>query len=137
MGKNRLEAFSDGVLAIIITIMVLELTIPHHDKLADLWELRYVLLSYVLSFVYLAIYWTEVSIAMVLVKTLFQPIVKTGQPNVPIKPSMSSPHQSVRFKGPYVSPLNKHRDVCLSMRTFQDARCATSPVSSSRCLASR
>ncbi len=59
MTRNRLEAFSDAVIAILITIMVLELTIPHHDKLADLWELRYVLLSYVLSFVYLAIYWNN------------------------------------------------------------------------------
>jgi uncharacterized membrane protein len=59
MTRNRLEAFSDGVIAILITIMVLELTIPHHDKLADLWELRYVFLSYILSFVYLAIYWNN------------------------------------------------------------------------------
>jgi len=59
MTRNRLEAFSDAVIAILITIMVLELAIPHHDKLADLWELRYVLLSYVLSFVYLAIYWNN------------------------------------------------------------------------------
>ena len=59
MSRNRLEAFSDGVIAILITIMVLELTIPHHDRLADLWDLRYVFLSYVLSFVYLAIYWNN------------------------------------------------------------------------------
>jgi uncharacterized membrane protein len=59
MTRNRLEAFSDAVIAILITIMVLELAIPHHDKLADLWELRYVLLSYVLSFIYLAIYWNN------------------------------------------------------------------------------
>ena len=59
MTRNRLEAFSDGVIAILITIMVLELTIPHHDQLADLWDLRYVFLSYVLSFVYLAIYWNN------------------------------------------------------------------------------
>ena len=59
MTRNRLEAFSDGVIAILITIMVLELTIPHHDKLADLWELRYIFLSYVGSFIYLAIYWNN------------------------------------------------------------------------------
>jgi len=59
MTKNRLEAFSDGVIAILITIMVLELTIPHGDKLGDLWGLRYVFISYVLSFVYLAIYWNN------------------------------------------------------------------------------
>ena len=59
MTRNRLEAFSDGVIAILITIMVLELTIPHHDHLADLWELRSVFLSYVLSFLYLAIYWNN------------------------------------------------------------------------------
>jgi uncharacterized membrane protein len=59
MTRNRLEAFSDGVIAILITIMVLELTIPHHDHLGDLWELRSVFLSYVLSFLYLAIYWNN------------------------------------------------------------------------------
>ena len=50
MGKNRLEAFSDGVLAIIITIMVLELKVPHGDTAAALQALLPVFLSYVLSF---------------------------------------------------------------------------------------
>ncbi len=59
MGKNRLEAFSDGVLAIIITIMVLEMKVPHGDDFAVLGPLLPVLLSYVLSFVYLAIYWNN------------------------------------------------------------------------------
>ena len=59
MGKGRLEAFSDGVLAIIITIMVLELKVPHGTALADLQPLFYVFLSYVLSFVYLGIYWNN------------------------------------------------------------------------------
>jgi uncharacterized membrane protein len=61
MTRHRLEAFSDGVIAILITIMVLELTIPHlhHDTLAELWHLRHVFLSYVISFVYLAIYWNN------------------------------------------------------------------------------
>ncbi|MCB0406437.1 MAG: DUF1211 domain-containing protein [Bdellovibrionales bacterium] len=59
MGKNRLEAFSDGVLAIIITIMVLELKVPHGDCWDDLLPLLPVFLSYVLSFVYLAIYWNN------------------------------------------------------------------------------
>jgi len=59
MGKNRLEAFSDGVIAIIITIMVLELKVPHGDGLAALSPLWPVFLSYVLSFVYLAIYWNN------------------------------------------------------------------------------
>ncbi len=53
MGKTRLEAFSDGVLAIIITIMVLELKVPHGDTLATLEPLIPVFLSYVLSFVYI------------------------------------------------------------------------------------
>jgi len=59
VGKNRLEAFSDGVLAIIITIMVLEMKVPHGDSLAALEPITPVFLSYVLSFVYLAIYWNN------------------------------------------------------------------------------
>jgi uncharacterized membrane protein len=59
MGKNRLEAFSDGVLAIIITIMVLEMKVPHGADFAALNPLLPVFLSYVLSFVYLAIYWNN------------------------------------------------------------------------------
>ena len=59
MGKNRLEAFSDGVLAIIITIMVLELKAPHGDTVAVLISLVPSLLTYVLSFVYLGIYWNN------------------------------------------------------------------------------
>jgi uncharacterized membrane protein len=59
MGKNRLEAFSDGVLAIIITIMVLELKVPHGTDLAALAPLLPVFLSYVLSFIYVGIYWNN------------------------------------------------------------------------------
>ena len=59
MGKNRLEAFSDGVLAIIITIMVLELKVPHGEGIETLVPLIPVFLSYVLSFVYLGIYWNN------------------------------------------------------------------------------
>src|SRR5256885_705175 len=59
MPKGRLEAFSDGVLAIIITIMVLELRVPHGGDLTALRPLIPVLLSYVLSFVYLGIYWNN------------------------------------------------------------------------------
>jgi uncharacterized membrane protein len=59
MRPNRLEAFSDGVLAIIITIMVLEMRAPHGDSLAALRPLLPVFLSYVLSFVYLGIYWNN------------------------------------------------------------------------------
>lgn len=59
MGKSRLEAFSDGVLAIIITIMVLELKVPHSDNLASLRPLIPVFASYVLSFVYVGIYWNN------------------------------------------------------------------------------
>lgn len=57
MNKNRLEAFSDGVIAIIITIMVLELKVPHNTDIHALTELIPVFLGYVLSFVYVAIYW--------------------------------------------------------------------------------
>jgi uncharacterized membrane protein len=59
MGKNRLEAFSDGVLAIVITIMVLELRVPHDTTLTALQPLWSVFLSYVLSFIYLGIYWNN------------------------------------------------------------------------------
>ncbi len=59
MKTSRLEAFSDGVLAIIITIMVLELKVPHAVDLAALKPVLPVLLSYVLSFIYLGIYWNN------------------------------------------------------------------------------
>jgi uncharacterized membrane protein len=59
MTKGRLEAFSDGVLAIIITIMVLELKVPRGDTLAALYPMCPVFLAYVLSFVYVGIYWNN------------------------------------------------------------------------------
>lgn len=59
MGKGRLEAFSDGVIAIIITIMVLEIKVPHGDSIVSLKPLLPVFLSYVLSFLYVAIYWNN------------------------------------------------------------------------------
>jgi uncharacterized membrane protein len=59
MGKNRLEAFSDGVIAIIITIMVLELKVPQGDSLAMLVPLASVFMCYVLSFIYIGIYWNN------------------------------------------------------------------------------
>jgi uncharacterized membrane protein len=59
MGKGRLEAFSDGVLAIIITIMVLELKVPHGDDFAALAPVGAAFASYVISFVYVAIYWNN------------------------------------------------------------------------------
>ena len=59
MGKNRLEAFSDGVIAIIITIMVLELKVPHSPNFQALLPLWPVFMSYVLSFIYVGIYWNN------------------------------------------------------------------------------
>jgi uncharacterized membrane protein len=59
MGKGRLEAFSDGVLAIIITIMVLELKVPHGTEFDALAPLMPSFLSYVLSFIYVGIYWNN------------------------------------------------------------------------------
>lgn len=59
MTKNRLEAFSDGVLAIIITIMVLELKVPHGTEWRDLAPVLPYFLSYLLSFIYIAIYWNN------------------------------------------------------------------------------
>jgi uncharacterized membrane protein len=59
MSKGRLEAFSDGVIAIMITIMVLEIKVPHGDQVSDLRPLIPILLSYVLSFVFIGIYWSN------------------------------------------------------------------------------
>jgi len=59
MGKGRLEAFSDGVIAILITIMVLELKVPAGGDLADLRPMLPLFIGYVLSFIYLGIYWTN------------------------------------------------------------------------------
>ena len=59
MTKGRLEAFSDGVIAIIITIMVLDLKVPHGDGLKELAPLLPVFLSYILSFLYVGIYWNN------------------------------------------------------------------------------
>ncbi|TKC13230.1 DUF1211 domain-containing protein [Pedobacter polaris] len=59
MKKGRIEAFSDGVIAIIITIMVLELKVPHGDSIKNLLPLWPVFLSYVLSFIYVGIYWNN------------------------------------------------------------------------------
>jgi uncharacterized membrane protein len=71
MHKGRLEAFSDGVIAIIITIMVLELKIPEHsDNIADIIKLCPVFLSYLLSFVYVGIYWNNHHHTMQVVKSV-------------------------------------------------------------------
>lgn len=61
MGKGRLEAFSDGVIAIIITIMVLEMKVPGHghSSLSDLKEMWPVFISYIMSFIYVGIYWNN------------------------------------------------------------------------------
>ncbi len=59
MGKARLEAFSDGVIAVIITVMVLEMKVPRGAQPGDLIDLAPVFFSYVLSFVYVAIYWNN------------------------------------------------------------------------------
>lgn len=59
MGRTRLEAFSDAVIAIVLTIMVLELKVPHGERLEDLGPLLPIFSSYVLSFVYLGIYWNN------------------------------------------------------------------------------
>jgi uncharacterized membrane protein len=75
MGKGRLEAFSDGVVAIIITIMVLELKVPHAATLAALAPVLPVFLSYVLSFVYVGIYWNNHHHMLQVVKTVNGPIL--------------------------------------------------------------
>ena len=63
MGKNRLEAFSDGVIAILITIMVLELKVPHSADFRALLPLWPTFMSYVLSFIYIGIYWNKLQYA--------------------------------------------------------------------------
>ena len=75
MGKGRLEAFSDGVFAIIITIMVLELTAPHDATFGALTPLIPVFLSYVLSYVYIGIYWANHHHLLHTIKTVTGPIL--------------------------------------------------------------
>jgi uncharacterized membrane protein len=75
MNKGRLEAFSDGVLAVIITIMVLELKAPHGVALADLLPLAPTFLSYVLSFVYVGIYWNNHHHMLQTVRSVTGPIL--------------------------------------------------------------
>jgi uncharacterized membrane protein len=75
MGKERLAAFSDGVVAIIITIMVLELKVPHGTALADLVPVLPVFLSYVLSFIYVGIYWNNHHHMLTLTRSVSGPIL--------------------------------------------------------------
>jgi uncharacterized membrane protein len=73
MHKGRLEAFSDGVIAIIITIMVLELKVPHGADIKSLLPLGPTFLSYIMSFVYLGIYWNNHHHTMQVVKSIKGP----------------------------------------------------------------
>ncbi|HEX3363812.1 TMEM175 family protein [Phenylobacterium sp.] len=75
MGKERLTAFTDGVVAIIITIMVLELKVPHGTALTDLISILPVFLSYVLSFIYVGIYWNNHHHMLTLCRTVTGPIL--------------------------------------------------------------
>lgn len=75
MGKNRLEAFSDGVIAIIITIMVLEMKVPHGAELSSLEPLIPVFFSYILSFTFIGIYWNNHHHLMHAVKHVNGPIL--------------------------------------------------------------
>jgi TMEM175 potassium channel family protein len=75
MGKERLAAFTDGVVAIIITIMVLELKVPHGTTLADLVPVLPVFLAYVLSFIYVGIYWNNHHHLLMLASTVTGPIL--------------------------------------------------------------
>ena len=78
MHKNRLEAFTDGVLAIVITIMVLEIKVPHGDSLAALLPLWPKFLSYALSFIYVGIYWNNHHHTMQVVKSVNGTILWTN-----------------------------------------------------------
>src|SRR6185312_14433034 len=75
MGKSRIEAFSDGVIAIIITIMVLELRVPHGEGMDALIPLIPVFFSYVLSFVYVGIYWNNHHHMLQAVRTVTGPML--------------------------------------------------------------
>ena len=75
MTKGRMEAFSDGVIAIIITIMVLELKVPHGVRLQDLAPVLPTFLSYVLSFVYVGIYWNNHHHMLHVVRTVNGPML--------------------------------------------------------------
>ena len=75
MGKERLTAFTDGVVAIIITIMVLELKVPHSTSPGDLAAMAPTFLTYVLSFTYVAIYWNNHHHMLAAVKTVTGPIL--------------------------------------------------------------
>jgi uncharacterized membrane protein len=75
MHKGRLEAFSDGVIAIIITIMVLEMKVPHGTDLSALAPLFPVFLSYILSFIYVGIYWNNHHHLMQLVQKVRGPVL--------------------------------------------------------------
>ena len=75
MGKARLEAFSDGVIAVIITIMVLEMKVPHGDDPAALGPLIPVFISYVLSYLYVGIYWNNHHHMLHAVRTVNGPIL--------------------------------------------------------------
>jgi uncharacterized membrane protein len=75
MGKERLAAFSDGVVAIIITIMVLELKAPQGTSLADLFPVLPAFLSYVLSFIYVGIYWNNHHHFLALARSVTGPIL--------------------------------------------------------------
>ena len=75
MGKARFEAFSDGVIAILITIMVLEMKVPHGTDLASLGPVLPVFLSYVLSFIYLGIYWNNHHHMLHMVKRVTGPML--------------------------------------------------------------
>jgi uncharacterized membrane protein len=75
MGKSRLEAFSDGVIAVIITIMVLEMKVPHGDDIAALQPLVPIFVSYILSYLYVGIYWNNHHHMLHAVKTVNGPVL--------------------------------------------------------------
>jgi uncharacterized membrane protein len=78
MGKGRMEAFSDGVIAIIITIMVLEMKVPHGSSPESLQPLRFVFLSYILSFINIGIYWNNHHHMMHAIKQVNGPVLWTN-----------------------------------------------------------
>jgi len=130
MGKNRLEAFSDGVIAIIITIMVLELKVPHSPDFQALLPLWPVFMSYVLSFIYVGIYWNKLQYASypsrgrcVVIGTLGLAALLTGCTLNPSKADEELQIQQtvLRYQFEHNAAANKYAIFCIAISKGETA----------------